>query len=96
LWVANIDGQQRHRIYSEAGRHIYGACMSPDGRYVLFTRSIEDLGQVGAIEMAVIRWPTSMAGQGAVSAGPTATGSARVDLGPGWEPHWTSREVSTD
>jgi Tol biopolymer transport system component len=84
LWVAGIDGQ-RHRIYAEEGRHIYGACPSPDSQYVLFTRSIEDLGKVTSIEMAIIRWPDATASD----APPT-----RVDLGPGWEPHWTPTDVN--
>jgi hypothetical protein len=62
--------------------HIYGACASPDGQHVLFTRSREDLGQVPEIEMAVIRWPPP----GETNA-PTPL---RLDLGSGWEPHWTA------
>ncbi len=85
LWVAAIDGQERRRIYAEEGRHIYGACASPDGKYVLFTRSVEDLGKVAGTEMAIIRWPDTGA----------ASPPARIDLGPGWEPHWTLAEVGT-
>lgn len=82
LWVANADGSSRRRIYAEEGRHIYGACMSPDGRHVVFTRSVEDLGPVPAIEMAIIRWPP---GDAAAS-----SPRPRFDLGPGWEPHWSA------
>ena len=84
--MADADGTERHRLYAESGCHLYGACSSPDGKHLLFTRSVEDLGKVGAIEMAIIRWPAA-----ALS---NATGSvSRLDLGPGWEPHWTSREI---
>ena len=86
LWTASADGGARHRIYAEDGHHIYGACASPDGRYVTFTRSIEDLGKVTEIEMAVIRWPE------ASNLGDTRA-VVRLDLGPGWEPHWTAKEV---
>lgn len=85
LWVADIDGAQRHRIYAEAGHHLYGACASPDGRHVLFTRSREDLGRVPEIEMAIIRWPPAAA--------TNASSIPRLDLGPGWEPHWTAAEI---
>jgi Tol biopolymer transport system component len=99
LWVANIDGQQRQRIYAEQGRHIYGACASPDGQYALFTRSVEDLGQVAVIEMAVIRWPSpTAAGTAAQATTPTSSAEpqpTRIDLGPGWEPHWTLTDVET-
>lgn len=92
LWVATADGQERHCVYAEAGRHIYGACASPDGRYLLFTRSKEDLGKVGAIEMAIIRCPT----KDAVTVASSLDGGAlrdRLDLGRGWEPHWTMAEI---
>jgi Tol biopolymer transport system component len=86
LWVAGIDGTERRRLHAEAGSHIYGACASPDGRHVLFTRSVEDLGKVAVIELAIIRWPASVPGTNAEAV-------ARLDLGPGWEPHWTSKEL---
>jgi Tol biopolymer transport system component len=94
LWVADVTGKERRRIYAEADRHIYGACASPDSQYVIFTRSSEDLGQVGAIEMAVVRWPgaaDSASAETSAGAGQGRAGSAavRLDLGPGWEPHWT-------
>jgi Tol biopolymer transport system component len=86
LWVAGTDDGGRRRLYAESGRHLYGACASPDGHYLLFTRSREDLGQVPEIEMAVIRWPETF-GADAVTA------AVRLDLGPGWEPHWTAEEI---
>jgi len=84
LWEARADGKERRRIYAEAGRHIYGACASPDGKYLLFTRSVEDLGKVISTEMAIIRHPPP-------AAETKAARPARVDLGPGWEPDWTGR-----
>ncbi len=95
LWVATADGSERHALYAEEGRHIYGACASPDGKYLLFTRSIEDLGKVDHIGtvMAVVRWAdTPMAGDKSDALDqrfPTACHGPRLDLGPGWEPHWT-------
>ena len=86
LWVANADGGERRRLYAEPAHHIYGACVSPDGQYLLFTRSREDLGQVPDIEMAIIRWPQA-------SDDPAAT-PVRLDLGAGWEPHWTEKGVN--
>lgn len=86
IWVASADGRTRRRLYAEAGHHLYGACASPDGQYVLYTRSVEDLGRVPDIEMAVIRWP-------AASDAEAPGGVVRLDLGPGWEPHWTAKEI---
>ena len=87
LWVASADGQKRRRIYAEAGMHIYGACASPDGKYVMFTRSIEDVDPVKELEMAIIRWPEA-------SNSGDARATVRLDLGPGWEPHWTAKEIA--
>jgi len=87
LWVATADGKERWRIYAEAGRHIYGACASPDGKCVLLTRSVEDLGQVKEILMAIIRWPKN--GESGAAEVP------RLDLGPGWEPHWTGHDIQS-
>ena len=86
LWMARAEGSDRQVLYAEPGRHLYGACVSPDGKHVLFTRSEGDLGKVPEIEMAVIRWPVL----------PSATapgGVSRLDLGPGWEPHWIGKDL---
>ncbi len=93
LWTASIDGRQRRRIYAEAGHHIYGACASPDGKYVLFTRSIEDLGRVISTKMALICWP-AIGPDTDSSSNVKSRAPVRLDLGPGWEPHWTSADIS--
>jgi Tol biopolymer transport system component len=96
LWVADLEAQHRRPLYVEAGRHIYGAGSSPDGRYLLFTRSVEDLGQVdqSRTTLALIRRAdTPMVGEADASPDPrlpNARKGPRLDLGPGWEPHWTS------
>jgi Tol biopolymer transport system component len=86
LWLADAEGGNQRRLYAEGAHHIYGACVSPDGQYLLFTRSRNDLGQVPDIAMAIVRWPN----EPAVQSGPDP---ARLDLGPGWEPHWTAKEI---
>ncbi len=87
LWVTAFDGSERRVLYAEAERHIYGACASPDGRYLLFTRSEEDLGRVDHAKttMAIVRCADTPLHGGAHTA-------TRLDLGPGWEPHWTKAE----
>jgi Tol biopolymer transport system component len=99
LWMANDDGGGKTLLYAEEGRHIYGACAAPDGKYLLFTRSIEDLGAVGKSQttMAVVRWSdTPMLGDESAALRrqfPGAKPARRLDLGPGWEPHWTYSEA---
>jgi Tol biopolymer transport system component len=86
MWVGNVAGTERHRLYALPDYHIYGACASPDGEYLLFTRTVEDLGQPKNPMMGLIRWPKTPQ--------PADTGSAvRLDLGLGFEPYWTAKEV---
>jgi Tol biopolymer transport system component len=95
LWVATGDGSDRRLLYAEDGRHIYGGCISPDGRYVLFTRSEEDLGKVDNSQttMAIIRREDAhKVGRDSVSLRaqyPDAQSGPLLDLSWGWEPHWT-------
>jgi Tol biopolymer transport system component len=99
LWEAQADGSRRRMLYAEAGRHIYGACASPDGRYLLFTRSEEDLGRVDhrRTTLALIRVADApMLGDddhALRKRSPEAKRCVRLDLGPGWEPHWTAFNV---
>lgn len=99
LWLSDGDGKERQMLYAEAGRHIYGACASPEGEYVLFTRSVEDLGRVDPSQttMSIIRrGDTPMLGDAADALRkcyPSAKPGLRLDLGPGWEPHWTAHDV---
>ncbi len=98
LWMASDNGGKT-MLYAESGRHIYGACASPDAKYLLFTRSVEDLGAVGKSQttMAVVRWAdTPMLGDENPALRqqfPNAKPARWLDLGPGWEPHWTYSEA---
>ena len=86
-------------VYAEEGRHIYGGCASPDGKYFLFTRSEADLGKVddSKTRMAIIRTgDTPMIGGKSEAQRrdyPQARSGPMLDLGWGWEPHWTAAEI---
>jgi Tol biopolymer transport system component len=101
LWVATLDGQPPQPLYAEEGHHIYGACASPDLKYVLFTRSVGDLTKVEQedTQMAIIRWAdTPMRGDEGESLRkrfPEARTGPRLDLGPGWEPFWTRVDLAS-
>ncbi len=100
LWVAGPDGQPPRPLYAEEGRHIYGACASPDLKYLLFTRHVADATRIELNDttMAVIRWAdTPMRGDDGESLRerfPEAKTGPRLDLGPGWEPFWTLRNLN--
>jgi len=99
LWVAGGNGQDKQLLYAEEGCHIYGGCVSPDGKYILFTRSETDLGKVdnSQTRMAIIRWEdTPMVGGDSESLRadyPDARSGPLLDLSWGWEPHWTYSDV---
>lgn len=96
LWMADGDGSGRRLVYGEDGRHIYGGALSPDGRYVIFSRSPVD-GGLGVHDkgapMALMR----------IEDAPTIAGESKalrklfphtkdgpvLPLPDGWEPHWT-------
>jgi Tol biopolymer transport system component len=100
LWVAAGSGGERRMLYAENARHIYGGCVSPDGRYVLFTRSEEDLGKVDNSQttMAIIRWHDTPMVRGDSESlraeYPDARSGPLLDLSWGWEPHWTYNQVA--
>jgi Tol biopolymer transport system component len=99
LWVAGGDGHERSMRYAEQGQHIYGACSSPDGKYLVFTRSEKDLGGADSAgtRLTIIRWDdTPMIGGRSVELRkryPDARSGPRLDLAWGWEPHWTFAEI---
>lgn len=99
LWISTLDGSKKRMVYAEGGRHIYGGASSPDSRYYLFTRSVEDLGKVdhATTTMSIIRAAdTPMLGDNDDDLRrryPNSKPVQRLDLGPGWEPQWTSFDV---
>jgi len=102
LWMAGGDGGERRMLYAEEGWHIYGGCASPDGKYVLFTTSAQDLGEVDNSQttMAVIRYEDTPMARGHDGTRrtqhkeyPNANVGPLWYLGRGWEPHWTYAEI---
>ncbi len=95
LWTADGDGREKRVLYAEEGRHIYGGYFSPDGKYILFTRSQQDLGEVdnSLTTMAIIRFqdtPVIIGKNEALrSVYPAANDGPILQLSWGWEPHWT-------
>jgi Tol biopolymer transport system component len=99
LAIAHADGSGGQTLFADSQRHVYGACASPDGKYVVFTRSLADLGSVdgGNIIVSIVRLSdTPMLDQESASLRrrlPDATLGPRLDLGAGWEPDWTFANV---
>jgi Tol biopolymer transport system component len=102
LWTADGDGNGKRVLYAEEGRHIYGGCVSPDGKYVLFTRSQQDLGEVdnSLTTMAIIRFQNAPVIIGKNKAlrktFPNANNGPVLYLSQGWEPHWTYAAIDVE
>jgi Tol biopolymer transport system component len=99
IWMGSVDGKEKTMLCAEEGRHLYGACSSPDGNYVLFTRSEVDLGRVdnSRTRLAVIRFADTPMDIGESSTPsqrfPIARRGPVLDLSWGWEPHWTAADL---
>jgi Tol biopolymer transport system component len=96
LWMADAEGKEHSLLYGEDGRHIYGGAVSPDGRYLLFTRSLTDGNEDTAV-LSLMRFRDAPIIAGESSAlrklhANTKDGPV-LSLGPGWEPHWTYARV---
>jgi len=100
LWMADGEGADGSQlVYGEDGSHVYGGALSPDGRYVLFTKSLQDGGgaERAGGAMCLMR----------LSDAPTIGGESKelrekhldtkdgpvLELGIGWEPSWTYDEI---
>jgi len=94
LYMAGSDGKNAGLVYGEDGVHIYGNMVSPDARFVVFTRSVREDGdpQHMGSPMAVMRLrdaPT-VGGASAVlrKRQPEDKRGVLLHLPMGWKPHW--------
>ena len=99
LWMADAEGIGRGLVYGEDERHIYGGGLSPDGKYVLFTRCPKDGGgseQDGAPGglMRLSDTPTIGGRSPALrKKHPNTKDGPVLPLPDCWEPHWTYAEL---
>lgn len=93
LLIADGDAANRMLVYGEDGRHIYGGALSPDGKYVLFTRAARDGGMADAtIHVMRLRDAPIVGGVSAALRRryPEAKRGPVAPVATGWEPHWSS------
>ena len=97
LWMADAAGKGRKFVYGEDGRHIYGGALSPDGKYVLFTRCPQDGGgsERGGAPGCLMRLSDGPIIAGKSEALRKVRAKDNIKDGPViplpvmWEPHWT-------
>lgn len=98
LWQARPDGAEPQLVYAEAGRHLYGGHVSPDGRFVLFTGNLREDGDPAhqGAPMGLVRLAdTPMIAEDADlrRAYPQAKSAPVLVLPAGHEPCWTAAEA---
>ena len=100
LWIADKSGKDGRFLYGDEDYHIYGGGCSPDGKYLLFTKSAKDGG--GALEgtgapICIMRYADAPTIGGASPSlrrlqGQTKDGPV-LEIDWGWEPDWTYAEI---
>ena len=99
LWMADVDGRNQWLVYGEDGYHIYGGALSPDGRYVLFTKGARDGSgaEKNGAPLCVMRMADAPTIGGKSEAlrkiHPNTKDGPVLCLGMAWEPHWTYAQV---
>ena len=100
LYMADGDGKNAGLVYGEDGVHIYGNMISPDGRYVVFTRSVMEDGDPHnqGSPMAVMRLSDAPTIGGPSQAlrkmEPQDKHGVLLHLPKGWKPHWALPKFS--
>jgi Tol biopolymer transport system component len=98
LWKADAVGANPRLVYAMDDRHAYGSCVSPDGKYVIFTGNLKEDGdpEHGGGPMSVMRLGDSPiiegASPGVRALHPDAKNGPILKLPTGWEPCWTISE----
>jgi Tol biopolymer transport system component len=94
LYTAQGDGKNSGMVYGEDGVHIYGNMPSPDGKYVVFTRSVAEDGDPHSAgsPMAIMRLSDAPAlgGQSLTlrKQHPAVKDGVLLNLPIGWKPYW--------
>ena len=99
LWYSDGEGKDAKMICGEDGYHIYGGALSPDDKYVLFTRCPQDGGgsEKSGGPICVMRLADAPAVAGPSpdlrKIHPEAREVPVLQLVEGWEPCWTYAEI---
>lgn len=99
LYMSDGEGKETRLIFGEDGYHIYGGALSPDGKYVLFTRCPQDGGgsEESGAPICVMRMDDTPAVGGESvelrKVHPDANDAPMLQLVNGWEPCWTYVDI---
>jgi Tol biopolymer transport system component len=103
LWLANAEGTKKQLLFAKEKQHIYGGCLSPDSKYVLFNGNIHEDGNAGTDGslLRLIRLADTPMIGGPIEKSPTlAKLYPNAKTGPilelkenAWEPIWTKHDI---
>ncbi len=100
LYMADGEGENLKLIFGEDGYHIYGGALSPDGKYVLFTKCPNDGGgsEKNGAPIFLMRTADAPIIQGDTpeirKMFPDTHNGPVLDLDiAGWEPSWTYADI---
>ena len=101
MFIGEGDGRNCHLVYGENGVHVYGNMPSPDGKYVVFTRSPEENGnpqKVGSpLSIMRLRDAPTIRGESTTmrkAYGKTKDGPIfQIPVGLGWGPCWAYARI---
>ncbi|MHC4394284.1 MAG: TolB family protein [Planctomycetota bacterium] len=99
LWMNNGEGTWAKMIYGEDGYHIYSGVLSPDGKYVLFSKCREDGGgsEKSGAPMCIMRFADAPTIGGESKdlrkVHPNTKDGPVLQLTSGWEPCWTYADI---
>jgi Tol biopolymer transport system component len=100
MYMADGDGKNSGMVYAEDGVHIYGNMVSPDGKYVVFTRSVREDGdpQHAGSPMAIMRLGDAPTIGGTSpelrKRHPQDKRGVLLHLPVGWKPEWARPRAS--
>lgn len=98
LWMAQAEGKDHRLLCGEDGFHIYGGALSPEAKYVLFTKCLKDGGgsEESGAPIYVMRFSDAPIitgkSQDLRKIHPDTNDGPILRIGRGWEPHWTYAE----
>ncbi len=101
LWMAGGDGKNPRMVYAEDGRHLYGGTLSPDGKYLLFSKVMLDGigGLVSCTGMGITPFSDKplIGGKSTRTRRlhPEAEQAVVVHLPVGYEPDWTYTDIKS-
>ena len=100
LFTAAGDGTESGMVYGEDGVHIYGNMPSPNGKYVVFTRSVAEDGDPHSAgsPMAIMRLSDAPALNGKSTVlrkqHPEGKECKLLNLPMGWKPYWANPDFN--